>query len=131
MKKLFFLMVFAISTQSFADFEKDVEGDYLLWSEDEKPTDLFNYIAKRQTAIDDKVGDKKYKILVTIAGDDLDLLYDLFLNNQIVCVSKSQQPVLDEVYKVIHYKVYTNSLDCIPFSLKILQIGFGYMHYNV
>lgn len=127
MKKIFLLIACAvsISTQSFAAFEKDGDDDYLL-----TPTsELFNYIAKRLTVIDDTIDGKKYKILVEITADNLDLLNEAFLKKQIICIYKEQKSISEQTNNSINYIAYTELLDSISFSLKTLQIGWGHMHY--
>ncbi|MDP3532930.1 MAG: hypothetical protein Q8S31_06535 [Alphaproteobacteria bacterium] len=127
MKKLFLLITLAtsISTQSFAVFEKDAEDDYVL-----TPTsELFSYIAKRYTIIDDKIGHQKYKIRVTITDDDLNLLSEEFKKNNILCVAKISELHLEDKYKTRHYQAITESLDPISFSIETLKIGYGHMHY--
>jgi hypothetical protein len=127
MKKLFLLIALAtsISSQSFAAFEKDAEGDYVLWSEDGQKTDLLGWIAGKNTVINDVAEDgHKYTISVQIMPRDLDRLAVAFdTEGGILMVTKTDRLVERDVAGVQEYEVYTSlSDDVIALTLSERQI---------
>lgn len=113
MKKLFLLIALAtsISSQSFAAFEQDADGDYLLWSENGK-TDLLGWIAGRNTQIKHVGADgRSYVISVQIMPNDLELLATAFDQNDIVFVQKGDKIEELNVAAVQEYEVYTTLSD--------------------
>lgn len=127
MKKLFLLVALAtsISTQSFAVFEKDAEGDYVLWSEAGEKTDLLGFIAGKNTVINDVAADgHRYTISVQIMPRDLDRLAAAFdAEGGILTVIKTEKIAEENVAALQEYEVYTTlSDDVIALTLSSRQI---------